>query len=105
MNEDDHRGFGFYLWVDHECLDSAVTVLERHVLVVAGRCFETRFGPVLRVDGSDREKHKRSRDGECRGAKHGGLHGEEFSHSAAGTASDPCRGFDVAVGACFDENW
>ena len=52
VNENDHRGFRFDLGVDHEGLDGTIAVLKRNVLMVAGRCFEAGFRPVLRVDGA-----------------------------------------------------
>jgi hypothetical protein len=48
--------------------------------VVAGRCFEAGFRPVLRLNGNSREKEKDCSDGKLLGTRDGELHGEEFSH-------------------------
>ena len=71
----------FDLWIDHEGLNGAIAVLESHVLMVAGRCIQAGFRPVLRVDGSrcHRKKHSSGSKFECiRGNEN--CHGEEFSH-------------------------
>ena len=52
VDEDDDGRFGFDLGIDDEGLDGAVAVLERDVLVVAGRGVEAGLGPVLRLDGA-----------------------------------------------------
>ncbi len=67
VNEDDHRSFRFDLGIDDEGLDGAIAVLESHVLVMAGRCIEAGFRPVLRVDGSGRQRKKHSCGGELKG--------------------------------------
>ena len=87
VNEDNHRSFRFDLGVDHERLDGAVAVLERNILVMAGRGFEASPGPVLRVHGRGRERKKQSSDGKSDGMRHGERHGEEFSHRGVGVAS------------------
>ncbi len=53
VDEDDDGGFGFDLGIDDEGLNGAVAVFERDVLVVARGGVEARFGPVLRMKGSD----------------------------------------------------
>ena len=81
VNEDDHGGFGFNLGVDHEGLNGTIAVLERHVLVVARRCFQAGFRPVLRMDGSGRERKKHSSGtASLRARGIVNCHGEEFSH-------------------------
>ena len=61
VNEDDDGGFGFDFGIDDEGLDGAIAVLEGDVLVMAGRCVEAGFGPVLRLDGSGGERKKQQR--------------------------------------------
>ena len=87
VDEDDDGGFGFDLGVDDEGLDGAVAVLEGDVLMMAGRGFEAGLGPVLRMDGSGRERKKRSSGGKPDGVRHGEYHGEEFSHMRVRVAS------------------
>jgi hypothetical protein len=64
VNEDDDGGFGFYFWINDECLNGAISVLESYVFVMAGRCFEAGFCLVLRLDGRGCEKQKQDCDGE-----------------------------------------
>ena len=63
MNENDHRDLRFDLGVNHEGLDGTIAVLKRNVLMVAGRRFETGLRPVLRQDGSGRQRKKHSSGG------------------------------------------
>ena len=49
VDENDDRRFGFDFGVDDEGLDGAISVLEGHVLVMAGGCIEACFCPVLRL--------------------------------------------------------
>ena len=79
MDEDDDGSFGFDFGVYDEGLDGAVTVLERDVFVMARGGFETRFGPVLRMDRSGGEGKEKSCGEEFNGAGHRESHGEECS--------------------------
>ena len=80
MDEDDDGGLGFDFGIDDEGLDSAIAVFEGDVFVMTRRGIEAGFGPVLRLDGRDREREKHGSDGEFEDTRHRERHGEEFSH-------------------------